>query len=208
VDVVLRAKAAGLPVLLGLEVDFVPGRIYDVLEAISPYPWDLLIGSVHWLGGWWFDRAAVAPEWERRGHRAVYEEFFALSAEMAASATLDVVAHPDRLKCLGHRLPAEPADLYAGLIDAAAGSGTALEVNTGGLRHPVAEIYPSPTLLRMAADAGLDITLASDGHYSDQAGWALGRAAAAARDAGFTHYARFVGRNREIVPLPEGLADD
>lgn len=51
VDVLLRAKDRGLPVLLGLEVDFFPDTIATVLEFLRRYPFDLLIGSIHWIGG-------------------------------------------------------------------------------------------------------------------------------------------------------------
>ena len=50
-DAVLEAKSRGLPVKLGLEVDWVPERADELAEVLEPYPWDYLIGSVHWIGG-------------------------------------------------------------------------------------------------------------------------------------------------------------
>ncbi|MDP9019988.1 MAG: PHP domain-containing protein, partial [Actinomycetota bacterium] len=55
VEAVLAAKAAGLPVVLGLEVDHYPGRMHQVAELLAGYPFDVLLGSVHWLGSWGFD---------------------------------------------------------------------------------------------------------------------------------------------------------
>jgi histidinol-phosphatase (PHP family) len=201
VDVVQRAKDAGLPVLLGLEVDFFPDTIDAALDLIEPYPFDILLGSIHWIDGWWFDRAHSIHEWMQHNHRKVYERFFELQSEMAASGKLDVITHPDRIKYLGLRLSSEPTDLYRKLIEAAASSGTAMEVNSGGLRHPAHEIYPSPTLLRMAREGGLDITFASDGHNPAQAGWGIDLVRAEAWAAGFTHRARFVARRRTLVPF-------
>lgn len=201
VEVVLRAKDAGLPVLLGLEVDFFPDSIGAVLDLLEPYPFDVLLGSVHWIDGWWFDRTHSIDGWSRRGCREVYERYFEIESEMAASGAIDVITHVDRVKYLGHRLPEEPLDLYERLIAASVAGRAAIEVNTGGLRHPIAEIYPSQRLLRMAHDAGLDITFASDGHRPDQAGWGLDLARAAAAEAGYTHRARFVARRRSLVPF-------
>ncbi|MBU1226285.1 MAG: hypothetical protein KJ698_03595 [Actinobacteria bacterium] len=201
VEAILGAKAAGLPVLLGLEVDFFPDTIDAALDLIAPYPFDLLAGSIHWIDGWWFDRIHSIHEWMARPHRQVYERFFQLQSELAASGKVDVITHPDRVKYLGHRLSEEPVDLYRQLVDAAVQGGTAMEVNTGGLRHPAHEIYPAPTLLRMAGRAGLDITFASDGHSPRQAGWGLDLARAEACAAGFTHRARFVARKRTLVPF-------
>src|SRR3954467_11621592 len=48
-DSVLEAKRRGLPVKLGLEVDWVPERADELAQLLEPYPWDYLIGSVHWI---------------------------------------------------------------------------------------------------------------------------------------------------------------
>ena len=43
-----EAKEAGLPVVIGLEVDFYPGRMDQVAALLGDYPFDVLLGSVHW----------------------------------------------------------------------------------------------------------------------------------------------------------------
>jgi histidinol-phosphatase (PHP family) len=201
VDVVLRAKEAGLPVLLGLEVDFFPETIDAVLEFVGQYPFDVLLGSVHWIGGWGFDKPHAVDEWDRRGQRSVYEEFFGLEAELASSGAVDVLAHPDRVKMRGQRLDEEPMDLYEELVAASLSGGIAVELNSGGLRHPVEEVYPGPTLLRMFGDAGLNLSFASDAHMPDDAAWGFDTLADLALDAGFTHTVRFDQRQRSLQPI-------
>ena len=44
VEVVLEAKGRGLPVKLGLEVDYAGGKERETAEVLSPYPWDYLLG--------------------------------------------------------------------------------------------------------------------------------------------------------------------
>jgi histidinol-phosphatase (PHP family) len=201
VDVILRAKEAGLPVLLGLEIDFFPETIDAVLDFVAQYPFDVLLGSVHWIRGWGFDKPHAAEEWERRGRRSVYEEFFGLEVDLASSGVVDVLAHPDRVKMRGHRLDTEPLDLYGELVAASLSGGIAIELNSGGLRHPVEEAYPSPTLLRMFGDAGLDLTLASDAHMPHDAAWGFDTLAEMALSAGFTHTVRFEERRRSLEPI-------
>ncbi|HZD22345.1 MAG TPA: histidinol-phosphatase HisJ family protein [Acidimicrobiia bacterium] len=201
VDVVLRAKQAGLPVLLGLEVDFFPETIDAVIEFVERYPLDVLLGSVHWIGGWGFDKPHAVEEWDRRGWRSVYEEFFRLEIELAASGAVDVLAHPDRVKMRGQQLDSEPLDLYQELVAASVSGGIAVELNSGGLRHPVEEVYPSPTLLRMFGEAGLDLTFASDAHMPDDAAWGFDTLTETALGAGFTHTARFDRRRRSFEPI-------
>ena len=199
---VLRAQDRGLPVLLGLEVDFFPQNIDAVVEFLAPYPWDLLVGSIHFVRGWLYDRPFSREEMERRGVRRAYEQYFELETMLAASGSVDVLAHPDRIKLHGLRPPEEPLDLYAALVAAAVGTDTAVEVSSVGLRKPCAEVYPAPTLLRMSQEAGLVITLASDSHSADGAAWGHREVLAAARAAGYTHRTVFSARKRTLVPLP------
>lgn len=201
VEAVLGARERGLPVLLGLEVDFFPDTIGAVVDLLAQYPFDFLIGSVHWVGGWSIDHSAVKDEFELRGVERAYEEYFALEAELAASGTVDALAHADVVKKYGHRLPEPPRDLYAEVVKGAVASGTAVEVSSAGLYKAVGEIYPALEFLEMFCRAGVGITLASDAHAPDEAGRDRDKVVAAARAAGYTHRLRFHARRSEEVPL-------
>src|SRR5262249_57368198 len=50
VDTILDAKRQGLPVKLALEVDYVCERQDRLAELLADYPWDFLLGSVHYIG--------------------------------------------------------------------------------------------------------------------------------------------------------------
>ncbi len=201
VEAILTAKDEGLPVKLGLEVDFFPETIEAVLELIDPYPWDFLIGSVHWIGGWAVDSSESAFEVERRGVDVVWAQYFELERQLAASGAVDVLAHVDVCKKYGYRPANEPVDLYRGVVDAALASGTAVEVSSAGLRWPAGEVYPSPLLLGMFHEAGVAITLASDGHRPSQAGIGHREVVAAAKAVGYTSHLRFEERRRIEVGL-------
>ena len=201
VEVVSDARDRGLPVRLGLEIDFFPETIDAVMELIEPYPWDFLIGSVHWLGPWAIDSGDVAWEFERRGVDRAWEEYFDLTTALAASGTVDVLAHVDVCKKYGFRPEREPVDLYAEVVAAAVESGTAVEVSSQGLRKPAEEEYPSPRLLEMFCDAGVPITLASDAHVPDEVGFAHDHLVTAARSAGYETRLAFDRRRRSSHPL-------
>lgn len=207
VDVVLDAKQRGLPVKLGLEVDFQPGTVGPVLELLGGYPFDFLIGSVHWIDAWAVDRASAAPEFAKRGARLAYEQYFELETELAASGMVDVLAHADVIKKIGIRPEGPLDDLYAPLVAAAATAGVAVEVSSAGLRKPVAEIYPAPRLLRSFHTAGVPITLASDAHAPHEAAWGHIEVVQAARAAGYTHHLRFTARNGYELPLPHRIGE-
>lgn len=200
VDAVVSAKDRGLPVLLGLEVDFFPDTI-AVLELIEPYPWDLLIGSVHRLGGWSLDHPEVVHEFRRRGVRQAYEDYFAAEAVLAASGTVDILAHVDLIKVFGHRLDQPPIDLCGPVVRAAANPGTAVEVNTSGIDGPAGEVYPSPVLLQMFNDAGVLITIGSNAHGPEDVGRCFDTATRLAVESGYVGVLEYRGRNRTEVPL-------
>jgi histidinol-phosphatase (PHP family) len=201
VEAITSAQDRGLPVLLGLEVDFFPETIDAVMEFLAPYPWDVLIGSVHWIGGWAVDHEGAVAEFEARGVDRAYEEYFALEAQLAASGTVDVLAHVDVVKKHGHRPSRERTDLYQEVAEAAAGSDTAVEVSSAGLRKPVGELYPAPRLLRTMYEAGVPITLASDGHRPAEAAWGHEEVVAAAQAAGYLERLEFRRRDARLVPL-------
>ena len=203
VEVVLDAKARGLPVKLGLEVDFEPGTEQAVLDLIAPYPWDFLVGSVHWIGGWEFTRPLAPGEFARRGVERAWREYFALETALAGARMVDVLAHVDVIKKWGHRPPAELLpELYAPVVAVAAASGVAVEVSSAGLRREAKEIFPAPSFLAMLRDAGVPITLASDAHMAEDVALGHDLVVAAARAAGYDTYLRFAARSPLVTPLP------
>ncbi len=201
VAAVVAAKDRGLPVKLGLEVDFMPESIDAVVDYLAPYPWDFLIGSVHWIGGWSVDHSGAAHEYARRGIRQSYEDYFELERQLAASGAVDVLAHVDVVKVHGDMLAEPPIDLYAEVVAAAAESGTAVEVSSSGLHKPAAELYPSPVFLEMFNKGGVPITLASDAHEPAHCGRDFGQVIAGAVAAGYDSYLRFSKRSATAVPL-------
>ena len=199
VAAVVAAKDRGLPVKLGLEVDFFPETFDAVMDFLDPYPWDFLVGAVHWVGGWSIDYPISAYEFARRGIRQSYEDYFQLKRQLAATGLVDVLAHVDVVKMFGDVLPKAPRDLYADVVSAAAASGTAVEVSSAGLHKPIGEIYPAPAFLEMFHRAGVPITLASDAHVPEDCGRGASTVVAAAVAAGYREYLVF--EQREAVPV-------
>lgn len=202
VDAVVAAKERGLPVKLGLEVDFMPESFHAVLELLEPYPWDFLIGAVHWVGGWSVDYGVSSHEFARRGVHRAYEDYFSLETQLAASGAVDVLAHVDVVKIFGHVPPEPPTDLYADVVTAAAASGTAVEVSSAGLHKPIGEIYPAQPLLEMFYAAGVPITLASDAHVPEECGRDTALLVDVARAAGYGEHLVFDQRVAAVKRLP------
>lgn len=201
VQAVVDAKDRGLPVLLGLEVDYFPDTAEAVAEHLAHYPFDVLIASTHWIGAWGVDLPEQVSEFDERGPEAAYEQYFEVETQLAASGLFDVLAHADVVKKQGVRLAQAPLDWYEELAVAAARGGTAVEVSTAGLHQPAREMYPAPELLARFYNHGVPITLASDAHVPEHCGRDRDRALELARSVGYDERIAFSRRVGSMVPL-------
>ena len=200
VNAVREAAEAGLPVRLGLEVDWVPGRQADIAGLRAAHPWDYFLGSYHWMDVHEIDHAANSV-WEATPTETVWRRYVDGFCAAATSGLYDSMAHPDLAKVFGHRLDPEPLGLYAEMADAAAAAGVCVEVSTGGLRKPAAEMYPAPALLRMFRERGVPVTLGSDAHEPDLIGYRFDAALALLADAGYRSVTLFRRGERLQAPL-------
>jgi len=200
IDVVLQAKAMGLPVKLGIELDYVPGMEEKIARFTESRPWDYVLGSVHFLGKWGID---LSPElgWPGRDVDAVYEEYLATLQMAARSGLFDVITHPDLVKIFCHRPSKSIIDLYHETAQAMADGGVCCEVSAAGLRKPVREIYPVSELLLACQERQVPITFSSDAHWPEDAGLNVDKAVAFAKQCGYEELAVFSGRRRILSPL-------
>jgi histidinol-phosphatase (PHP family) len=199
-------RIRGTPLRLGIEADFVPGAEDRTAALLERCDFDYVVGSVHFIGDGAVD--FDHPDWDvwvgDGDPDAVWRRYFAAVAEAARSGLFDILGHPDLVKVWGDRRPAPERDLrfyYEPAVEAIAESGIAVEVSTAGLRKPVGEIYPSPALGRMCADAGAAFSLSSDAHAPDQVGFEYGRALEMLNGLGVSEIAVFEGRARRMEPL-------
>lgn len=200
VRLIERAKSAGAPVLLGIEMDWIAGREDQLWQLLAPYDWDIVLGSVHYIGAWGFDDRTFIDEWERRDVGETWRSYGMLVRDLGASGLANVLAHPDLPKVFGHR-PHDEAPLHDLILEGATVHGTAIELNSGGIRR-CQEVYPAMPLVVRARAAGLPVTLASDAHTPDRVGAGFEHLVAWARDAGYEDAVAFAGRRAEPYPLP------
>ena len=203
VEVATAAKEAGLPVVVGLEVDYYPGRMDEVAALLAGYPFDVLLGSVHWLGTWRFDDLSddvSMAQWPARDVDRVWGQYTTAIEELAASGACDVLAHPDLVKVTGRR-PAAPEECWDRLAEAAASSGMAAEVSSAGWRKPVAAAYPDPGLLSRFAARGVPFTTASDAHRLPEVAFRAGELRDMLEDAGVRSLQAYRGRVPRAVSL-------
>ncbi|HQU25575.1 MAG TPA: histidinol-phosphatase [Acidimicrobiales bacterium] len=198
-----RAKDEGLPVKIGLEVDYYRGQMAEVAELFAQYPFDVLIGSVHWLGTWQFDdidNEVNMHEWTVRDVDESWRRYAEALDELCATRSVDVLAHPDLIKVAGYRV-ATPEPLWDAMAESAARVDVSLECSSAGWKKPVAEQYPAEGFLDRLVAKGLTFTTASDAHGLERVGERAGDLAAMLEARGVTRLASYRARRREMVDL-------
>jgi len=201
----VRAAAEAVPgvrVLLGLEIDFMPGTEAEIAALLEGLPLDYAVVSVHLVDGFDLadDRLRDDERW--RDADAVFAGYYRLVAQAAACAPAPaaVVGHLDVPTRFGHAPLRQPMEEQEAALRAIATAGLALEVNTDGSRWPGPDEDSSRRLLRRACELGVPLTLGSDAHKPSEVGAGFADAVGEARAVGYSTYMRLSDRTE--VPLP------
>jgi histidinol-phosphatase (PHP family) len=192
-----RARyAADITIRLSTEADFIPGHEQRLESILRGYDWDYVIGSVHFIGEWGFDDSRNQSEYASRDIDSLYAQYFELVGASAETGLFDTIGHCDLVKKFGHRPRVDQSSAYVSLAARLARAGVCVEVNTGGLRKPVGEAYPHPTLLAALHAANVPVTFGSDAHAPEEVAHELGAARELMREAGYTEFVRYEKRRR------------
>lgn len=199
----LQKKPPPPNVIFGIESDYYDRCEPFLQDWLPRQEFDLVIGSVHYLGTWAFDNPAYLDQWKTVDIASVWQRYFDTLRRMVTTGLFDVVGHLDIPKKFGHRLKdRDLRRMVNPVLDSIAGQGMVLELNTSGLRRAIAEQYPTLEVLQLARQRAIPLCFGSDAHQPDHVGYAFDRALDLARQAGYSDYARFKARKHTLVPLP------
>ncbi len=164
-----RARAAypDLEIILGIELDYLDALEDRVFTPADFAPYELVLGSVHFVDGWAFDDPAQRDAWEEPGAPdRIWRRYFELWCDLAQDKSLpiDVLSHPDLAKKFGYYPAYDLRPLYKAAAEAVASAGRMVEVNTSGSYYRCAEMFPAPALLEEFCRAGVPCTVGTDAH--------------------------------------------
>jgi histidinol-phosphatase (PHP family) len=197
-----RKQFPELSIKLALEVDFIPGHENWIRQLAAKYPWDYFIGSVHYVSETWdLDNPKKLSEWKKRDPFEVWSIYFDRLTQAAASGLFEIIGHADLAKKFCFYPKEDCSALFRKFLKTCATHDVAIEINTAGLRKDCKELYPSQTILNMAAQMGVALTFGSDAHAPTEVGMNFEEALTSARLAGFTRYCTFTQRKRMNHPL-------
>jgi histidinol-phosphatase (PHP family) len=193
-----------IDVMLGLEMDYVEGLEDYLAKQIARYPWDYVIGSIHFL-----DNACREHSWPRPftgDIHAHYARYFGRLRQLVSSGLCDIIAHLDVVKRTGH-LPGErEAEDVARTLQEIKMAGICMEINTSGYRHPELpepQPYPMLSIVEQALALGIPLTVNSDAHAPDQVGLKFREVETFLKRKNCHQLAKYDRRKREMYSLSE-----
>jgi histidinol-phosphatase (PHP family) len=212
-----RERHSGeVQILLGTELDYVPGAQAWTRERVARWPFQYFVGSVHHVRyddldyciDW--DRARIAAALRRAGSpERLYLDYYEHVLDLLSWRIAHVIGHLDLIKILLEPAEQEAADTPAvraqvrAVLEAMHAQSVALDINCRGLIKPCRAIYPAEWILAEARQIGVAVTLGDDSHAADQVGARLEHGVAALRRAGYSEMALVrPGAALEFVPLP------
>jgi histidinol-phosphatase (PHP family) len=208
-----RAYADTIPCLLGLEIDYVPGLTGFYEAELVRLGFDFFVASVHFVGGpggglWNYDdtEELFAAEIDRRFGgdpwpliENYYRRVGAMVKDVRRWGLPVIVGHLDRIAIWNRddrHFPTRDARYLALVdeaLDAIAGAGLTLELNTSHwVKGPMAP-NPALSLLPRCARRGIPVILSADAHHPSQIDLEYDRGAAALVEAGY---------DRVVLPGP------
>jgi len=188
--------AGKINVLLGYEVDYLPGYMD---ESVLSRKCDYLIGSVHFIDDWGFDNPEFIGRYENADIDQIYRRYFELIEHMGKSGRFDIAGHLDLMKVFKFLPKTDIRLLAKDALKAIKSSNMTIELNVAGYRKPVAEAYPAPSLMEVISDLEIPITFGSDAHSIEQVGLYTEEIEAFARSYGYDKCALYRGRDREMI---------
>jgi histidinol-phosphatase (PHP family) len=204
----------GVAIRFGVEITYDRRHEAEIRQHLADHAYDYVIGSVHVYADSPFHASRVASWTAGRPLDEIVAPYFDEVLRAIRSGLFDTIGHLDFVKryLVPHvqptRLAAAP-ELYEPLLVALVETGTALEVNTSGLRQPARETYPAaPIVDRFRVLGGTRVSAGSDAHRADAfaAGLAEGYGVIAA--AGISELAFRRGGPRVGVALPNRFLAD
>jgi histidinol-phosphatase (PHP family) len=192
-----------IAVKVGIEADYVPGWEEYLERELQRYPYDYVLGSVHFIGEWDHSDSRCVNQWEGKNIADVYREYYSLIQAAAESKLFDSMAHVDVIKRYKHRPQEDISDFVQQTFQAIKNSGICVEVNTSGEFMPVQEIFPAKDILVLCQQLGIPLTVGSDSHSPSRVGTNIKRMYSELHEMGFAELMGFEERKRYPILIKE-----
>lgn len=142
-------------------IEFAEPHLYaDRLEQLSKYPYDFIIGSIHWIGDM-FPCQSVREKYSAKEFYTMYWEEVLATVKQGGFDCLGHVDFPKRYYGEIYYQDYKMKEIFKYLLD----KDMVMEINTSSLRKGHSETMPGKELLQIYKDCGGKyVTIGSDAH--------------------------------------------
>jgi histidinol-phosphatase (PHP family) len=195
----LKKQHPKIGIRLGIELDYIPGKEKLTESIINGFPFDYIIGAVHYIGK---ETVEVGPQFFLgKDIYLIYEKYFNLVCEAASTGFYDIMGHPDYITMQRLKPDSDITHLYSMMASAFEIHDVAFELNTNGRNKPLHDFYPDRKYLPLFAEHGVPVCVNSDAHYPERIGQFSDEAYELLRLSGYTEMAVFKDRERFMIPF-------
>jgi histidinol-phosphatase (PHP family) len=87
-----------ITIKLGIEADYFAGHEEKTRRLLEAFPFDYVLGSVHFLGDWHFTSRVGLPRYETEDPAVIFPRYYELLKEMIETGLFDIAAHADAIR--------------------------------------------------------------------------------------------------------------
>lgn len=189
-----------IEVLLGVESDYFSDHIDLYKSVYKDYPFDYIIGSVHFV-----DDISVFDKdhWNqlnRDGRIKRKRQYYHLIEQSAKSGLFQILGHIDVMKTLHGDFLSLPNNMIDNTLKVIAQEKVAIEINTSG-EFKGCGWYPAADILERAHHYGIDVTFGSDAHVPERVGDEFETVKRVLKDIGYKEWCYFRNKKKVYSPL-------
>jgi histidinol-phosphatase (PHP family) len=196
-----REWAGRVDVRLGLEADYFPGHEAYLERQLKSADFQFVLGSVHpqigeFREAYWHDNPIE-----------VQRTYFRFLADSAETGLFDSISHPDLIKNFTSAgwTPEAIMDDICAALDRIAATGTAMELNTSGVKKTISEMNPFPAMLREMRLRNIPVTIGADAHDPGRVADGYETALELLAQCGYTHVSYFLNRQRQEILIEDAI---
>jgi histidinol-phosphatase (PHP family) len=216
-----KAYGSSINILMGLEVDYVPGLVSPSDTLFRNSQLDYIIGSIHFVDSfqdgtpWGIDgplelfRQGLENIWKGDIKKAV-RLYYKLLRDMITYSKPDIIGHFDKIRMHneGNKYFSEAEKWYREEVfqslEVMRAADCLVEVNTRGIyRGYTKEPYPSLWILKQAEKMGVPIVLNSDAHKPNEIIGMFPETAMMLAEVGFKQLHNRINGSWQPVPFNE-----
>lgn len=172
-DFIEKIKKESFPIKLkfGLEVCYSPEHEEDIKIIKETYPFDFLVGAIHFMDGWAFSHKK--QPWKKEDYNLIelYHRYYEIMYQLANCKLFSGVAHPNSLQCFGAYPVGDYSAEYDKIAIALKESDMYAEMSSGlAVNYGDSEIGMNQCMLKAMMRHNVQILTASDAHVPHNVG--------------------------------------